>query len=108
MTMLALLQLSWPRAAMLCLPLLPGGTKRYSMAVWRADQQMKGPSCCAHRNPAAFVEEFPVPANRGIVGFIGHSHQRNVKSMTANHQLDTKRDAEGKRGVRRVNNGWWG
>src|SRR3546814_8248649 len=55
MTMLALLQLSWPRAAMLCLPLLPGGTKRYSMAVWRADQQMKGPSCCANRNPAAFV-----------------------------------------------------
>src|SRR3546814_4899623 len=66
-------------AAMLCLPLLPGGTKRYSMAVWRAGQQMKGPSCCANRNPAAFVEAFPVPANREIVWFIGHSHQRNVQ-----------------------------
>src|SRR3546814_17456096 len=89
MTMLALLQLSWPRAAMLCLPLLPGGTKRYSMAVWRADQQMKGPSCCANRNPAAFVEAFPVPANREIVWFIGHSHQRNHQVKTADNHLYT-------------------
>src|SRR3546814_12276572 len=78
MTMLALLQLSWPRAAMLCLPLLPGGTKRYSMAVWRGDQPMKGPSCCANRKPAAFVEAFPVRANREIVCVIGPKPNRNV------------------------------